>query len=140
MEPFKTLAISIFLALTLSFCGGDESNSGNSNRSGNKSPVISNMIFTPSSTNQFSGGGSITVSGAIDFIDSDGDIETVIIIDGLGDSLSIPVSGVDGVTAGTILIDVFVNTTVTGDFVFRLYAVDSLGNESNTLIGVFSVT
>ncbi len=142
-KSYRVLTI-LLLAFMLSLygCGGG---GGGSSPSPAHTPGISNLQYFPNTAAQNSGGGSITATGTIDFIDTDGNISTLTITsyDSLGSqkaSSTSPITGASGVTSGTIGIAAIVDTTVTGNYTFKIYITDSTGLQSNILTGTFNVT
>lgn len=141
MNNIVKWSVILLMLLLLSSCFGG---GGGSDGSGT-APSIDNLNYSPQGAFLNAGGGSITLSGSIDFIDPDGDISNYVltIVDsGLNviSTLSDPIPGVGGITNATLLLLVQVNTTIVDDYGFSVYLNDSKGNTSNILSGVFPVT
>jgi uncharacterized delta-60 repeat protein len=119
--------------------GGDDGGGG-----GRSAPEISNFSFSPSSTTQGSGGGTISVSGILDFVDNDGNVSTLTLSifdsnDNKLDSNTNTIQGISGLTSGSILGSFDVNTSVMGDYTFEIYVTDTTNLSSNILSGIFTV-
>jgi hypothetical protein len=105
-------------------------------------------VFSPTSATLNQGGGAITVYGAYNFIDNGADLAggsvTVKAYDfnnNLISTTNTPLTGnFTGVTTGTLSGPSTVSTTVAGTFHFVLYITDGVGNKSNELFGLFTVT
>ncbi len=107
-------------------------------------PVLSNLIYSPTSTTFRSGGGTITMSISIDFSDSGGNLSTLTasVYDSAGqlvDSFIDPFTDAQGITSDTILIWADIDTTAVGKFTFQIYVTDTNGSSSNVLSGVFEI-
>lgn len=127
------------LALTFFGCGNEGGKS-----SPQHAPSISNLQYSPDIAFLGQGGGSVTATGTIDFIDTDGNISTLTlaVYDLSGNQKiikTIPITGIAGIKTGRIDFVAILNTTVKGDYTFKIYISDSAGLQSNTLIGTFSV-
>ena len=135
------LALLLPFMLTFYSCGGG----GGSSPAPANAPGISNLQYSPNTVVQNAGGGSIPVTGTVDFIDIDGNISTltITIYDSLGNQIAsntTPITGISGHTSGTFSITVIANTTVIGNYTFKIHIIDSTGLQSNLLTGTFSVT
>jgi hypothetical protein len=100
-------------------------------------PEISSLSYSPETTGV---GQTATISGTIEFVDDDGDLELLGLtaIDPGGLQSDLPMSqiqGVAGTTEGTIGIQVFLVTSMVGTYQFEIFVVDAEGNESNRLAG-----
>lgn len=126
--------LNAFVLLLLIACGGGGGDDGN----GGNIPGISNLQYSPKSASLNEGGGAVTVTGTIDFVDLDGDVVSLT-ISGSSTTTVLPVSNLGGITAGSIAIVAVVETTSAGDFPFSISITDSKGSVSNTLIGSFIV-
>ncbi len=111
---------------------------GSSPTSPSNAPAISNLNYSPRTATVGQGGGAVTVTGTIDFIDLDGDV-TTLILSTTGGEISGPIQGISGMTNGTIAITAIVSTTTAGNYSFQVWVVDSRGNASNKLTGTFTV-
>lgn len=124
------------LIAALTACGG--TGGGGADDSGTNAPAIANLRFTPNSAIQNQDRGSVTLTGTVDFIDEDGDIVSFTVI-GISGSSTIPVQGLTGIQTGAVPIVVSLSTAISGSFQFSVYITDSQGNNSNVLIGDFTV-
>lgn len=134
--------LGLLLCLCLIGCGGGGGDS--TPVAPTHTPGISNLIFSPSSANLNQGGGAITVTGYVDFIDSGGDLSTITIVgydlQGIANSAkTIDLQNVNGLKSGTVFIAAIVSTNVAGDHPFGVYVTDAAGLNSNTLRGTFPV-
>lgn len=114
-------------ALGLVACGGEGT-----------PPEISALSYQPDTATV---GETVTIAGTLDFADEDGDLDLIAItaIDPDGIVSDLPptmIQGVDGMTSGTIGIQVFLVVSKAGTYDFDLFVVDADGNESNRLSGV----
>ncbi len=128
-----------FMALLLVFfmvgCGG-----GGGGGEANHAPVISNLRFSPTSATFRQGGGSVTVTGYIDFTDSGGDLSIGRLTSpAAGVDITIPITGISGQTSGTIYGVFNVSTESIGTYTFEVWVIDSKGNNSNKLSGTFEI-
>ena len=117
--------------LLIGACGGDGGGSIDS------TPAIANLRISPASALQLPGG-TVTVTGTIDFTDAGGDASMLHLTTSAGANLSIPVS-LPGVTSGTIVGDFAVSVDQAGHYTFDVWLVDAAGNSSNHLTGSFDV-
>ena len=132
-----TLLISIIVISVLTACGGGGGGGGGSSSA--TAPGISNLQYSPNTATVGQGGGAVTVNGTVDFIDNEGDVSTLIINSSDGTSTTVQISGVDGITAGTIAVVAVVDTSIAGNFPFTVYIRDKTGLKSNELTGTFTV-
>lgn len=107
-------------------------------------PSISNLHPSSTSVLQGDGGGSIIISGSVDFVDVGGDVEliTTTYYDSDGEvthTTTTPLSDIAGHKSGTIDLDVAADTTVTGNYEMKIYISDAAGSRSNELTGRFEV-
>jgi hypothetical protein len=116
------------LAFVLSACGGAGS-----------APVISNLVFSPTSAVLNQSGGLVVVSAQFDFEDPDGDLTAGHVATSSGEQLSVAIQGLDGVRSGTLAGGIQVSTANLGRFTFQLWVSDSRGNQSNRLSATFDV-
>ena len=117
---------------------------GGSNNGGDSAPSIDTLDYSPQRAFLNDGGGSINLSGSVNFHDPDGDISGYVLT--IADSshnvtstLSDPIPGLNGITSATLILSLFVTTTTPDDYSFSFYLIDSKGNTSNTLSGIFPV-
>jgi sugar lactone lactonase YvrE len=130
---------AIVIALTTVGCGGGGGGGPQ------HAPNISNLQYSPHTAIQGQGGGSINVTGTFDFVDAGGDISTFTITiydshEGFIASHTTPITGGSGISSGTLGAAVTINTTVIGNYSFKIYITDSTGSQSNTLTATFGVT
>jgi hypothetical protein len=129
----KTLFIaSAALAFTgfLTACTQETSSDG-------EPPTISALTYTPEVV---SVGELTSLSGSLHFEDADGDLLELHmeIGDGSGRSLVVtatPISGVAGLTAGTVTLSLMVTMPSAGPHVLRVWVRDAQGQDSNALEG-----
>lgn len=128
-------ALLAFIALGCSSGGG-----GGSSPTGpsGSAPGISNLQYSPHSATVGQGGGAVTATGTIDFIDADGDVSSFKIT-GNGTEKTYPVAGATGIKSGTIYITAVSDTTTARSGTFQVSVIDSQGHESNKLTGTFTV-
>lgn len=131
-----------YMVVGLVACGGGGSDESASSQ---HVPGISNLQYSPTAAVQGQGSGAVTVTGTINFIDSDANISTLTIetYDSLGSLLksnTISLTNTSGLSAGTIGIVAIVDTTVKKNYSFRIFVTDTTGLQSNVLSGTFSVT
>ena len=138
-------AMMVIIILTFAFlftgCGGGGGGGGGSSLD---PPVISNLIYSPSSTTFRSGGGTIPLSVSLDISDTGGNLSTLnaSVYDSAGqlvDSLTDPFQDAQGITSDTLLIYAEIDTTAVGKFTFQIYVTDTNGSSSNVLSGVFEI-
>jgi hypothetical protein len=127
-------AVSAALLIILAGCGG-----GGGKVTGPLDvPAITNLHYSPASAWQFEGGGSIAVSGTVDFTDLGGDLATLRLTTSAGGDLSIAIAA-PGITSGTLTGGFVIPTDVVGDYGFSIRVVDAGGRASNTLTASFPV-
>ena len=135
-------ALILSSLLTLFFfisCGGGGGDGGG------HPPTISNFEYSPRSTTVNAGGGSIKITGSINFHDSGGDVSSIRLTTfdsayNVTNDLTTPISGVAGALSGTISLQVTVRTTPADVYRYEIYISDSQGIKSNTLVGYFPIT
>ena len=109
-------------------------------------PGISNFAYTTASTwTVGSGGGAATGGFKFDFIDTGGDLASLVMerLDGGGNvtkSSTTAISGASGLTSGTISVAVIADTTIAGTVNWRFHVVDARGSVSNTLNSSYTIT
>ena len=129
----KKLFAALFLSLTLYGCGSSSGIGGNS-------PGISNLVVSPSSIAHNSGGGAATLTVYVNFIDLDGDLVKLRLIDTSTQQYrEATLSGTSGLTTGTAYITTIGSTATVGSYPFSIVAYDSRGNASNALNGTIVV-
>jgi hypothetical protein len=134
-RDFLSAILTAFLTIVLTTCGGGGGSSHVSS--------ISNLNFSPGSAALNEGGGSVSVTGFIDFVDDGGDISSVTIKawdthSTLVTDITISVSGATG-TSGTLQGLVSVGTTEPGSYSIEIFCTDSHRSRSNTLSGTFDI-
>jgi len=132
----RRLACVIVAILSVG-CGGGSG--------GGHAPAISNLQFSPTSAAVGDGGGVLTVNGSFSFTDSGGDLATLQLTtyDQAGNQIGTiptPLSGLSGITSGTLFGSATFNTTTAGVFTYKIQAMDAAGSASNILQGTFLVT
>jgi len=132
----KKIYILCFIITGVLFIAGCGSSGGGDS---NQAPVISNLLFSPSSASLGQEGGSVTVTGYVDFVDTDGDLATLRLTSSAGADMTIPITGFDGQTSGTINGGFSVSTESIGTYSFEVWLIDIQGNSSNKLSGTFEV-
>jgi hypothetical protein len=130
---------ALFLAAFLIGCGGGGSGGGG----GSDTPAISNLQLSATSVMEKTGGGTAAVTGRLDFTDSGGNLDHIVVTtydnnhNQVG-SITIPAS-LPGITAGTLSGTLTFDTSVPGVFTFTILVYDSAGNTSNSLSGTFTI-
>ncbi len=136
----------ILLVVFLSSCGSSGGGGGNPNDGNNCShiPVISNLQYSPKVVELNSGGEAASIFGSLDFTDSGGDVSNlrlkVFNSNNMISDDTFTVTGVNGSTVGTILLQVIVDTTVEDTYSFEISVIDSEGCVSNNLTGEVIIT
>ncbi len=138
------LAASFVLMVLLLGCGGGSSASQNA-------PVISNLSYAPNQATQGSGSGTVTIYGTVDAVDIDGNMSTITFTsyDSIGNAIHTstdPISSGyfsdrfgDPSLPGLIAFTAGMDTTVAGNYTFKIYITDSTGSQSNILTGTLGV-
>lgn len=130
------LAVRVWLvilaAVVLEACGGG----GSAPPVGN-APVISGLIISPSAA--YVSDAPQRFATQFDFTDPDGNLTslTLRILDGSGttvDLQTLPIEGVEGLTAGTILGEMFAIAVHPDTYTTQIYVTDATGLRSNTLV------
>lgn len=129
--------ISVILCVGCGGGGGGGENPGNA-------PTITNLNYSPSSAQLNEGGGTVLVTGTIDFTDQDGDVSSLTIstYNAAGQPIATttsPVPGAIGKTSGAVAVSVSVPTTVAGSYTFQVFLTDATNHNSNHLSGTFSI-
>ena len=105
---------------------------------GQHSPSVSNLRYSPTTALQVPGG-TVTIDGAIGFVDAGADIAAIRVASSAGFDLTLPMSGLSGVASGTATMSFVVSVDVVGNYTLEVWAVDGLGAASNRLSGTFEV-
>ena len=129
------------ILLTTAITGCSSSGGGSSG----VAPTISGLSFSPSAVYVNEGGGQADISGTFDFTDPDGNLSTftVIVHDPGGrvvQSETSGITGVSGLTSGTIQGSVTITTTTAGVFSVQIYVTDTSGLSLNTIEFVFTIS
>jgi N-acetylneuraminic acid mutarotase len=130
----------VLAALLVPACGG-----GGGGSNAGTAPRISDLVYGPTAVYVASGGGTQLLSGEFDFSDPDGDLASATLeaLDDSGtviDSQTIPIEGVAGMTSGTIVAEVEVDTSTVGTFTVRVTVTDRRGLRSNSLTATFRIS
>lgn len=140
----KTSVLSVMLLVALTSvisCGGE---GGSTPDPSSTPPVISNLIYDPSSTTLNQGGGAVPISFYIDFSDSGGDIASMTFDSYHPPSttpyftITLPLNGASGAKSGTIFWTMTYDTTAINTDNFEIYITDSGGSRSNILTGTMT--
>jgi len=126
-------------------CGGGSDNDSHTPSGPGTAPGISNLQYSPASVNQGEGGGAVSLDGAFDFIDPDGDVDFCRFSGrrcGTGpvqhNDFDIP--GVDGLTIGTVWFVSYIDTTCPpGSYQGIISVFDKQGNQSNELSATLTI-
>lgn len=135
--------IGLVLVCALAGCGGG--GGGGSTPSPASIPGISSLSGNKTSALLNEGSGAVTVSFTCNFVDAGGDIATMTIesydvTTGVQSmSKSIPITGVSGMTSGTIGGSVVVSTTARGSWNVHIFVTDAAGNKSNVLTTTWAI-
>jgi len=132
LPGFMALLLVVFIAR----CGGGSGGGGEAHHA----PVISNLLYSPTSAIGGQGGGTVTVTWTVDFTDAGGDVNTLRITSSGGTDITTPITGISGQTSGTITGIFTVSTLSVGTYTFEVWVIDTKGNSSNKLSGIFTVT
>ena len=141
LRYFCVSCVVLFGIISIIGSGGGGGDGGGG---GGSAPEISNFSLSPTSTTEGSGGGTIPVSGTLDFVDSDGNVSTLTLSifdsnDNLLESSTDPIKGISGLTSGTIQGVYYINTSVVGEYPLEIYITDTTNLSSNILSGTFTV-
>ena len=139
-------SIALLCLLFALACGGGGGGGGTSTPPDPQIPVISDPIYvTPLSVPVQTDGGQTLMKWQFTFTDAGGDVTTNV-LEALSPSGAVtqtvrgPISGIAGMTSGSVKCQVLVLDGTVGDYPFRFYVVDDLGNTSNKISGTFHVT
>lgn len=137
----KTAILGV-LALLASSCGGGE---GSPYQADGTSPVISNLVASPTSFLHNQGGGLVNIDVSVEFSDREGDVNYMgtNVLDSSGNQLY--VSGAQlplllGQTAGMAQAMIRISTDTAGAFTLRVWLVDETIRSSNRLDIQFTIT
>lgn len=136
MNSLIRLARIAFLAIvaaSISSCGGDGGGDEPSHP-----PSISNLTYSPATAYQIAGG-SVAITGSVDFTDAGGDVVSLRLVTSGGDDLTVPTPTLSGVTSGTATGTLAVSVDKVGQYTFEMWLVDGRGSLSNRLSGTFEV-
>lgn len=135
----KILLMIFMITCMLSACGGGGGGAAPAPAPALTTPTISSLTQSALTAAQNSGGGAVTVTFTVNFIDTGGDVSTLTIqaFDAttgvLATTSTNPVAGVTGVTTGSINGILNVSTTTIGTYNVKLFITDSAGTQSNIL-------
>jgi len=140
MNKLSSLLV-LFGIVFITACGsGGGGSSGGSPSSGGTAPTISNLTYSPTGATVGQGGGAVTVTLSMNFIDADGDITTGRITSSGGVDVSGALAGMSGLTSGSLQMQLASGTSQAGNWTFQVWVVDGQGNASNKLSGTFTVS
>lgn len=143
MKKLMIFTVLVSTILFMASCGGGDSSGGTTNSS---TPVISNLILSPSTVSQGAGGGYVNIYVSFDFSDNGVDLAggtawlTISAPNNYVLYPEIPLVGYvfsDG--TGTANIITQASTYVVGTVSFVLYVTDVHGNRSNEITGSINV-
>lgn len=137
--------ITLVLIFLLIGCGGGSGSSATAPSTKGSAPVISNLYCSPATANYLQGGGAVTVYVYLNFIDADGDIETIstygLQLDGVTiKTTTSTLSNMDGKTSGTITGVSAIPTLTRGTLTYTGWVTDKQGNKSNELTTTFTIS
>lgn len=140
LSSIRGLAVLAIL-LTIGTTGCGSSGGGSSG----VAPTISGLSFSPSTVYVNEGGGQTDILGTFDFTDPDGNLSTftIIVHDPGGQvvqSETTAITGVSGLTSGTLQGSITIITTTVGDFSVQIYVTDTSGLSSNTIEFIFTIS
>ncbi len=120
------------------FCSGSFDGGGGTPTGPSNIPVISNLEFSPQTATVGQGGGAITITGRINFVDVGGNITTVLVSSN-NLILSTTIQNISGQQSGVITFTVIISTATAGVYSIQVWVVDNQGSESNKLSRTFVV-
>ena len=131
-QQFSLKSIIPFSIITITIIGcgcGGGGGDGGGNGDNLWVPSISNLNYSPISTTVGTGEGTITVKGTVDFVDTDGNVSyfQIDIYDSVGNLVETgggDIVGAFGLTSGTVAGTVSANTSVAGDYTFKVFIRD----------------
>lgn len=137
----KTAILGV-LALLVSSCGGGE---GSPYQADGTSPVISNLVVSPTSILHNQGGGLVNIDVSVEFRDREGDVNYMgtNVLDSSGGLLYVggaQLPQLSGQTAGMAQAMIRISTDTAGTFTLRVWLVDETIRSSNRLDMQFTVT
>ncbi|MBI2355001.1 MAG: hypothetical protein HYV06_08225 [Deltaproteobacteria bacterium] len=110
-------------------------------------PIISNLKISPDSAKVNQGGGALTVTGTIDYVDSEemlsGGRLTLVAVDSNNNvlpTLNTAIATTPGEKNGTLTARAVIPTSTQQTIKFSLYVTDTNNNQSNTLTGTFIIS
>lgn len=123
-------------------CGGGGSGTTETNTtppsSQGTAPTISGLTYSPTKGLYTSNHTAETVSGSVNVSDPDGNI-TSIVISSQGQAPVVISTNIGTATSAKISLQLSINIVTTGKHNFEVYAVDSNGNQSNKISGIFNI-
>jgi len=137
----KIVLVLIFLLIG---CGGGSGSSATAPSNKGSAPIISSLYYSPATASYLEGGGAVTVYVYLDFIDADGDIDTIssygLQLDGVTiKTTTSTLSNMSGKTSGTITGISAIPTVTRGTLTYTGWVTDKQGNESNKLTATFVI-
>lgn len=102
-------------------------------------PTLGNLHVSRTQAFWNEGGGTVQISGSVDFTDGGGDLAAMHLTSPAGDHIDVPISGAGGQKSGTLMATLVVDTTTVGHYTFEVYATDGGNRRSNTLSGTFDI-
>lgn len=123
------IALQAIAAAAIVSCGGGDSA---------HPPTISNLGYSPSTAYQVAGG-TVAITGAVDFTDAGGDVVSLQLVSSGGADLTVPTPALSGITSGTATGTFIVPVDAVGTSTFEIWAKDSRGSLSNRVTGTFEV-
>ncbi len=145
MKP-KLKGLGLSAAFFLVSCGGGGGGSSAPPAPAPTPPGISNFAYTTTSSYPVGyGGGAVSIGWTFSFVDSGGDITTLVIekLDGSGNVTktgTVALSNMAGLTVGVIQAVGVADTTVAGTVNWRFHVVDAGGSASNSLTSSYTIT
>jgi hypothetical protein len=127
----KSILICCLIGATLACGGGGGSSSS--------APTITKYTIYPTTTFQNDGGGSISISDYLEFLDSDGDVTTLRFSVG-GQSKDYAISGASGITNGYMQGSINQDTSQVGSYSYQVELIDGKNQISNAVAATFLVT
>jgi hypothetical protein len=132
----------LFLAVSLVACGGGGGSA--TDGSAGTAPTISALSFSPDAAYVDTDSDELAVVGTLDYVDPDGDIEslTIVVADESGqiiDDFTMPILEIAGSTSGTIQGELVADASVAGIYTVQVYITDSRDHRSNRLEDTFRI-
>jgi hypothetical protein len=143
MRAVGLLFLSLALPALFLACGGRGA-SPSTPVAPTHAPGLSSFLLSPKASAQGAGGGKVNVVGLLNFTDGGGDLTdlTLTCYDSMGavaSTMTSPLPGAGGTTAGTLTVQLGLSTAAVGDVRIEASATDALGAKSNTLVGMLLI-